>query len=245
MKTLKMFLAFAFVAFATSVSAEQRVENQSAVPAADTSNGWDRVFVSYNASSMMLDYKGAENISFPGFSLGYMKGFSVSKNLPLFVEAGAALQFRSHKDEYNEDAEDNGYYGVDGTFTYTEKMNFFSLNIPVNFVYKWQINDEFSVDPFIGVDFRINLTGKNKESLKYSGEDAETINEDEAYDESLNMFSKDDWGDPCKRFQAGWHIGVGANYKAFNLSISYGSDFNEIMEKRKFATTVISLGYNF
>lgn len=245
MKTLKLFLAFAFVAMATSVSAEQRVENQSPAPAVDFNNGWDRVFVSYNASSRMLDYKGAENVSFPGFSLGYMKGFSVSNKLPFFVEAGAALQFRTHKDEYTEDAEDYSYYGVDGTFTTTEKTNLFSLNIPVNFVYKWQINDDFSVDPFIGVDFRINLTGKYKESFKYSGEDAETINDDEAYDESANMFSKDEWGDPCKRFQAGWHIGVGANYKAFNLSISYGSDFNEIAEKTKFATTVISLGYNF
>lgn len=245
MKTLKLFLAFAFVAMATTVSAEQRVENQSPAPAVDFNNGWDRVFVSYNASSMKFDVKGVDNISFPGFSLGYMKGFSVSNKLPFYVEAGAALQFRSHKDEYSEDSSDWGY-SQDGTFTFTEKMNFFSLNIPVNFIYKWKINDEFSLDPFIGVDFRINLTGKYKESLKYSGEDAETINDDEAYDESANMFSKDEMGgDPYKRFQAGWHIGVGANYKAFNLSISYGSDFNEIAEKTKFATTVISLGYNF
>lgn len=80
MKTLKLFLAFAFVAMATTVSAEQRVENQSPAPAVDFNNGWDRVFVSYNASSMKFDVKGVDNISFPGFSLGYMKGFSVSSN---------------------------------------------------------------------------------------------------------------------------------------------------------------------
>ena len=115
MKTLKLFLAFAFVAMATTVSAEQRVENQSPAPAVDFNNGWDRVFVSYNASSMMFDYKGAENVSFPGFSLGYMKGFSVSNKLPFYVEAGAALQFRSHK----EDMSGSGYEE-------TVKQNFFS-----------------------------------------------------------------------------------------------------------------------
>ena len=167
MKTLKLFLAFAFVAVATSVSASQIVENQSAVPAADTNNGWDRVFVSYNASSLKGD---GASVSFPGFSLGYMKGFSVSKNLPLFVEAGAALQFRTHKDE-----EDYGGYDI------TEKMNFFSLNIPVNCVYKWNINEDFSIDPFVGIDLRLNLTGKYKVT-----EDGES--------ESINMFSKDAFG---------------------------------------------------
>ena len=219
MKTLKLFLAFAFVAMATTVSAEQKVENQSPAPAVDFNNGWDRVFGSYNASNLKGD---GASISFPGFSLGYMKGFSVSNSIPLFVEAGAALQFRTHKDE-----EEYGGYNI------TEKMNFFSLNIPVNCVYKWNVNEDFSIDPFVGIDLRLNLTGKYKIS-----EDGES--------ESLNMFSKDEMGgDPCKRFQAGWHIGVGFNYKVFNLGVSYGQDFNEIMEGGKFATTVISLGYNF
>lgn len=226
MKTLKLFLAFAFVAMATSVSAEQRVENQSPAPAVGFNNGWDRVFVSYNASSMMFDYKGAENVSFPGFSLGYMKGFSVSNKLPFYVEAGAALQFRSHKEDMS-----------DPDYEETVKQNFFSLNIPVNFVYKWNINEDFSLDPFVGIDLRFNLSGKEKYTYK---------DEYDEIDESYSLFSKDDMGgEPYKRFQAGWHIGVGANYKAFNLSISYGSDFNEIAEKTKFATTVISLGYNF
>ena len=55
-------------------------------------------------------------------------------------------------------------------------MNFFSLNIPVNCVYKWNVNEDFSIDPFVGIDLRLNLTGKYKIS-----EDGES--------ESLNMFS--------------------------------------------------------
>ena len=43
----------------------------------------------------------------------------------------------------------------------------------------------------------------------------------------------------------GWHIGVGFDYRIIHIAIEYGTDFNEIAEKSKFATTAITLGLNF
>lgn len=222
MKTLKTLLSVAFLAVATSMSASNIVENASVAPAGIGGDSYSRVFVSYNASKMSYDFDGAESVSFPGFSVGYMYGLSVTEKLPLFVEVGGALQYRAHSDSESYDGE-----------KYEAKMNIFSLNIPVNLVYKFNINEDISIDPFFGIDLRLNLSGKYKETYSYDGE-KET--------ESYSIFKGED---AYKRFQAGWHIGVGATWKNLNLSVSYGTDFNEIAEKTKLKTTMISLGYNF
>ena len=67
------------------------------------------------------------------------------------------------------------------------------------------------------------------------------------YEEKYNMFDKDDVGKDgqWKRFQLGWHIGVGATYKAFYLGLSYGTDFMELAKKLNTSTFKIGVGYNF
>lgn len=236
MKTLKTLFSVAFLAVATSMSASNVVENTPSAIAVDGGNSYSKVFVSYNASKMSFDYEGAESLSYPGFSVGYMYGFGVAKNLPLFVEAGAALQYRSYTDKESTSVDEDGF---DGEFK--TKENIFSLNIPVNLVYKFKINEDITIDPFVGIDLRYNISGKNK--LTYSGDMEDEVNEYlEEEGNEVDLFKGDD---AYKRFQAGWHIGVGATWKNLNLSVSYGTDFSEIYEKTKFKTTMISLGYNF
>lgn len=112
-----------------------------------------------------------------------------------------------------------------------------SLNIPVNLLYRFNITDDFSISPYFGLDFRINVLGKNKYEEDYNGDV-------DSYD--WNLFDDDDMdGDPWGRFQAGWHLGVGFDYSVLHVGVEYGTDFNEIAEKTKFATTSITLGLNF
>lgn len=112
-----------------------------------------------------------------------------------------------------------------------------SLNIPVNLLYRFNITDDFSISPYFGLDFRINLLGKNKAEVTYN---------DETDSEDINLFDDDDMGDEAwGRFQAGWHLGVGFDYRVLHVGVEYGTDFNEIAEKTKFATTSITLGLNF
>ena len=161
----------------------------------------------------------------------YLKGFSVTNRLPLYVETGAALQYRSHKEE--------GNYGGPG-YDYSDKHKMFSLNIPVNLLYRFNVTDDFSVSPYFGLDFRINLTGK------YSWETG-MGQYNEPQGEDLNLFDEDEMGKDgvWKRFQAGWHIGTNFTYKKVSLGISYGQDFNEIVEDCKLSTTTVTLGFNF
>ena len=236
MKKFKLFVLAAFLGLATSASAQFVNSGSSNSSASSTSssfdftsvktNGWSRIYVSYLPSKMKLDYDDADDMKFKGFQVGWLKGFGLTQRLPLYMEAGAAIQYRSYKDE-----ESDSYYD------FSQKCNLLSLNIPVNLLYRFNIKDDFSISPYFGLDFRINLLGKNKYEETYDGDT-------DSWD--VNLFDDDDMDNEAwKRFQAGWHIGVGFDYRIIHIAVEYGTDFNEIAEKTKFATTAITLGLNF
>ena len=236
MKKFKLFVLAAFLGLATSASAQFVNSGSSNSSASSTSssfdftsvktNGWSRIYVSYLPSKMKLDYDDADDMKFKGFQVGWLKGFGLTQRLPLYMEAGAAIQYRSYKDE-----ESDSYYD------FSQKCNLLSLNIPVNLLYRFNIKDDFSISPYFGLDFRINLLGKNKYEETYDGDT-------DSWD--VNLFDDDDMDNEAwKRFQAGWHIGVGFDYRIIHIAIEYGTDFNEIAEKSKFATPAITLGLNF
>lgn len=238
MKKFKLFVLLAFMGLATSVSA-QFVNSGSTSSSSSKSSfdatsvktdGWNRIYVSYTPSKMKFDYDDADDVKFQGFTVGWLKGFGLTKNLPLYMEAGAGIQYRSYKDD---DSESYGSY----EYSYSDKLTMLSLNIPVNLLYRFNVTDDFSISPYFGLDFRINLLGKSKYEVTAYGE---TESED------LNLFDDDDMdGDAWGRFQAGWHIGIGLDYRAIHLGVEYGTDFNEIVDKTKFATTSVTLGLNF
>lgn len=236
MKKFKLFVLAAFLGLATSASAQFVNSGSSSSSASSTSSsfdftsvktdGWSRIYVSYLPSKMKLDYDDADDMKFKGFQVGWLKGFGLTQRLPLYMEAGAAIQYRSYKDE-----ESDSYYD------FSQKCNLLSLNIPVNLLYRFNITDDFSVSPYLGLDFRINLLGKIKYEETYDGDT-------DSWDG--NLFDDDDMDNEAwKRFQAGWHIGVGVDYRIIHIAVEYGTDFNEIDEKSKFATPAITLGLNF
>lgn len=231
MKTLKALLVLAFVGLAGTASAQFANSGSSAsgssIWTTVNTDGYNRVYVSYNPIKAKIDLPGEDDYKFQGFSIGYLKGIGLTQKVPLYLEVGGALRYASYKD--------------DGE-GWSDKYTIFALNIPVSLVYRININEDFAISPNFGFDFRINLAGKNKYE-----EDGETI-----LDESLFKDQTIDLGDGYsytvegwKRFQAGWHIGVGFDYKALHFGVDYGTDFNEITEKTKVATTSVTLGYNF
>lgn len=255
MKNLRTYLVMGAMAIACSASAQFVNSGSSSSVRSISSvntNGWERFYVEYNPTKLKIDVKNADDFDFKGLTFGYMKGISITNKIPLFVEAGAGLQFRTYKDESDEfELLDDG-----STFFQKYRVNLFSINIPVNLVYKWQINDKLSLSPYFGLDFRINVVGKEKVDVEFDWGTQETASiedelretlEEEGYIYDSNLFDKDDMGKDgkWKRFQAGWHIGANLDYNHFNVGIGYGSDFNEVFDKAKFSTTSIRVGYNF
>ena len=246
MKTLKALLVLAFVGLAGTASAQFANSGSSAsgssIWTTVNTDGYNRVYVSYNPIKAKIDLPGEDDMKFQGFSVGYLRGIGLTQKLPLYLEVGAGLRYGRYKDDYSESGDD-GY----DTYIYTDeyKVTIFALNIPVSLVYRINVNEDFAISPNFGFDFRLNLSGKykNERSVSYGGET-------ESKSEDCNLFDDDEMkkaelGEGWKRFQAGWHIGVGFDYKALHFGVDYGTDFNEITEKTKVATTSVTVGYNF
>ena len=222
MKTLKALLVLAFVGLAGTASAQFANSGSSAsgssIWTTVNTDGYNRVYVGYSGVKGKIDIDGADDVKFPGFSVGYLRGIGLTQKVPLYLEVGGEIDF-------------NRYSESEGGEDY--KQTILGLKIPVSLVYRLNINENFSISPLFGFDFRLNLMGKGK-------------SESDGESEDWNLFDDDEMGgEAYKRFQAGWHIGVGFDYKALHFGVDYGTSFNEITEKVKLATTSVTVGYNF
>lgn len=251
MKTIKTLLAVCLLATATTVSAQSANGTSTAVG----SGSYSRFYVSYNPLTLKPDYNGAKNTTLTGFTFGYTKGFSVSKSLPLFVEVGARLNYAFKKENgeggfFGGDWDDDDWYDDDwysrplesGYYDYDDedekietKHTYMGLTVPVNIAYKWSpASLPISITPFVGITLKGNILSKSKTT--YGDEE-----------EKWNNFDKKDVGKDgqWKRFQAGWQIGVGVDYKQLYVGFHYGSDFGEVCKKVNTSNWGISVGYNF
>jgi len=189
-------------------------------------NGWSGIRVAY--SPMKLEVSGMD-IDFTGLSAGFVKGFEISSQTPVFAEIGVNFQWLSSNLKSLFASLD-----VDIPSDAKAKFNVYSIGIPVNLGYRYQASEELSVFPYVGVNARGNIAGTI--SASYQGQK-----------ESINIFDDGDTeGDPAKRFQIGWQIGLGVNFSQLYLSASYGSDFSEFMTDGKFSSIPsFTLGLNF
>lgn len=235
MNKMKYFLMVCLMGMASVSYAQFTNSQKSSTGGSSDAEAWQGFRVSFHPISFSPD-KG-DSMSATAFSFGYVKSFGVSQNIPLFVEAGANVMWttKDFADDFVDYLEDYDEYLDD----WKVKLNMFSVNIPVNFGYKYQINDNIALFPYVGVNFRVNAFGKVKEEW---GDDSE----------SYDVFKKDDMrdlellgGDAWKRFQFGWQIGVALHANKFSVSASYGKDFSEIAKKVKVAMPSITVGWNF
>ncbi len=205
---------------------------------------YDRISLSYQYDKLSPDYKGADDQGLNGIAIDYLHGFSLSKTLPIFLETGIGANFGFYSDVIDPDFLECGEL--------KSKMTTISLSIPVNVAYKFNVNSDFSIQPYLGLNLKFNVFAQSKQSASIDDEEyfENRFGEDydlDRYEEKYNMFDKDDVGKDgqWKRFQLGWHIGVGATYKAFYLGLSYGTDFMELAKKLNTSTFKIGVGYNF
>ncbi len=216
MKNLKVILVAALMAVSAPAFA-QFANSGSSSSSADTED-YNRVGITYENAN--LSPKGGDSFGLNGFGVNYIHGFSVSSELPLFVETGLKFSGVFH-------SESEGSEEVKNTFMY--------LAVPVNVAYKFAVGENMSIQPYLGLNLKFNLVGKQKYTDSDYPED----------DYEINVFDKDDMDPTWKRFQLGWHIGAGLNYKQFYVGLSYGTDFIKIAKKVNTGTFSIGVGYNF
>jgi len=168
-----------------------------AIPA--TAQNYSRVQVGYNAT--FLDVKGGDGETLNGFTAQYTYGIGFQEAMA--VEIGGQLGYGSCKI-------------ADETF------KLFTIAIPVNYAYKFNLSDNFALAPYAGLNFKVHAMGK------YAGQD---------------IFKKETLD--ANRFQMGWQVGVAAHFSKFYVAAQYGTDFIKLAEGLNTSALGVSVGYTF
>lgn len=134
-----------------------------------------------------------------GGKLTYLHGFSISQQLPLFIETGANIFFGAGNEKL-----ELGYYDAVNTYLMA------SLSVPANLAYRFQINDFFAIKPYVGINAKLNLLGKFYTTISDTASDWANL-----YDEDSS------WN----RFQLGWQIGTDFEITKVILGLNIGTDF--------------------
>ena len=226
MKTIKLLLSATLLTVATSASAQ--FANSGSSGGGGFSLGtvktddYSRFKVSYLTQSFSFDTSYSyDSESLKGVSIEYLYGKHITQNLPLFIEYGTNFSWGFSKETYDHDDVE-------------VKLNVMSLTVPINLAYKFSVNDDFSIDPHIGIGARVNLLANESYDDGY-------------YDESYSYFDKDDVGkdNTWNRFQLCGQAGVGLCFQQFYFGYEYSWNFMELAEKTKLNTNYISVGINF
>lgn len=221
---LKTTLAALLIAAAAIPASAQFTSGGASSASADVTAPYNRVGVSYNNTHFGFD-ESEDSFSLNGIGIDYIHGFSLSSTTPLFLETGGKLNFGFHSDSEDDDE-----------WEYKTTTTMITLGVPLNLVYKFRISDDFSIQPYAGLNFKLHFLGKEKYTVTYEGEEES---------ESYNLFDKDDWDPTFNRFQMGWHIGSGFQYKMVYFGLSWGTDFIKAQKYVNSSDFTVSLGYSF
>lgn len=251
---MKKIFVFIAACAMTVVASAQIVSSTSRSLVKNEYANYNRIFVSYSPMSFSGDgSKGKENPfnnTAGGFTFGWLGGWSVSQTMPLYIEAGLNLKYNHWGDENTESASDNyNGYNISVSLKEKESMNFLNLNVPVNISYKYSFSgvDGLSIAPYLGLHFTGNLIGNFKYEYDITAS-AAGYSDSEGDETELNFFDEDDMNgsdNTANRFQLGWQIGIGLNYKKLYLGIGYSAEFSEYAEKLNTGGMTLTLGLNF
>lgn len=225
MKNFKKILTVAFFGCALSASAQftgGNTKSSGSTGVADTES-YNRFSLSYDNTSLSANkrmegfFLGEDNMGLNGFGLEYTHGFSVSKTLPMFVEAGIKLSmgFGSESDEDN-------YEDV------IMRVQDFSFTAPINYTYRIPIGDGMNIAPYLGINLKLHAMSRYRFEYEDEDDDDET--------KWINVFDKDDMGGKnytWNRFQMGWQIGMGFSVNKFYIGVQYGTDFIPTFKHKK------------
>lgn len=234
-----VMLALSFPSFGQIVRSTT-FSKQETVKVKKEKTGYDIIGLNYAMDRFSYDYDGDDPDPFSanGFSFEYLHGFRVVKEMPMFIEFGFNINAAFHSKE----SKDGNYF---------TKSQFASLSIPLNYAYRIDVNEGFAIKPFIGLNFKVNILGR--QHMVYSDEyvDKYDISESDRETDWLDFY---DGGDEessgrhaWNRFQLGWHIGVDFQFNKFFVGVNYGTDFIPASSYKgnKINTQTLNLGLGF
>ncbi len=198
---------------------------------------YSRLQVSYISNTLTnYDFEGEDMVAPKGFVLGGVMGLPVSDVLPIYLEPGVTLSW-SHS------AKDLKAMGIKVA---EEKFTYMNIAVPVNGVYKYELNDKVAFSGHAGLNFKVNFMAK-----EHHKEFNAMSNKWEKSDKS--WISKDDMVDRENRaniFQLGGQVGAGVHLGQFYIGWQFQTDFMKFQQwdvdgsdKHKWHTQYITIGY--
>jgi hypothetical protein len=255
MRLNKLMAVAAALTLAVPAFAQFSNAGSKSVSSQDLCKSYNRIGVSYTNTGYTghkYDFMEDENhLYLNGFAVEYIHGFSVSKSLPMFVETGVKANFGFGSLEGEEEEE----YSI--SITPKLQVQDIYLAVPVNYAYKFGIGDNCAITPYLGLNFKLHLMSRLRTKIELDGADPDDLNldDDDLTGDWVNLYSDDEddgMGDKdatWNRFQLGWHIGVGFNYKHLYVGVNYGTDFINAFKYKKSSVSSgnlgITLGYSF
>lgn len=156
-----------------------------AVAGSASAEDYNRVAISYDNThygfnkDYKAEYEGDEDPAFStnGFGLNYIHGFGLSNNLPMFLEVGGNVNFNF----YSKTDESSIW---DEPLKYKSQFQNINLQVPVNFVWRFNVVEDFTIAPYVGLNFKLNFMSRMRAYLDGDWEDK--AEEDEEW---TNLFS--------------------------------------------------------
>lgn len=209
MKRMLLILAMIIVMSCQSMKAQTPID-----PNAD-----------YNRITLMYQYRDLGGDGTNGFEVGYVHGFALSKNTPLFFQTGLKMDMGFE----SESASESG-------LKMTGSLTTMSFSVPLDISYKLVFGENSNVAfiPFAGFNLKLNALAELSAKASYNGQhESESIS---LFDDEIGM----------KRFQAGWHIGFGFQINKFYAVADFGTDFIKIADFGNHTPTFhLGVGYVF
>ena len=237
MKNLKLFafvcaaaLAFGSASAQFTTGGKKSSMGFGSQSAGDISD-YNIIGLSYVNEHFGFDYDGGgdpDPISMNGFAVKYIHGFSLSSTMPAYIETGLNFSYAFHSE-----TDDNDYL--------EPRQQHAALAVPVNFAWRFNVADNIYLKPYLGLNLKLNVIGKQQNRLTDTFLDDYREVYDEAYDgdtesDWLSWYDKDDMGSKdavWNRFQLGWHIGAAAQFSGFYIGLDYGTDFIKAWKYKK------------
>ena len=208
--------------------------------------GYSHGFNLSQSLPMFLEVGGEFNFH-SGSSKNYMGPGLFSKYLdPEYLES----YMERHGDDWMEDITDKFSGEVEDFYEDLDRgettLTFMNIAVPVNFLYRFDVSEKFSIAPYAGLNLKLNIVGKAKAK---------------GATESSSFFKKDDFKKAgldedfaANRFQLGMNLGVNCIInKKFSAGYRFQPDFisyqsynqNGIDYSTKITNHYFTFGYIF
>lgn len=212
MNVKKFFSVAVFSALAICASAQLTNDNSE----------WARFGLAFDAQKIKVDAGGTtvDGVKTKGVAVEFLKGISLTNNIPLFLDLGGRLGWTISKEDV-----------TGGSYRY----NFLNVAVPVNAAYKLSFANSPNVKivPFFGPNFKFNILART------------TWDPDRGGKVKTNILDDANGG---KVFQFGLNLGCGFFLHKFYVGYTFQPDLSPLSKvdgaKTRTISNIVSLSIN-